>query len=120
MIIVTFPTVEGSRTRLDEGHVVTFAVTQKWRSTMKKNLPAIRADTTGKANEIQHWKQNIAGGSGQKASLAQIGRWSEALREAALAWTPAASMPSSFPTMIRSNAATGRRAWKLGPVGAMR
>ena len=55
----------------------------------------------------------------RRDSRAQIGRWSDARRAAGLMCTPAASMFRSLWTMIRSSAATGWRAWKLGPVGAM-
>ena len=57
--------------------------------------------------------------SHDEATRAQIGRWSEARRAPALMCTPAASMLRSLWTMIRSSCATGWRAWKLGPVGAM-
>ncbi|KAK0358664.1 hypothetical protein LTR94_034498, partial [Friedmanniomyces endolithicus] len=43
---------------------------------------------------------------------------SDAVRAAALAWTPQAAMRTSGDTMIRSSRPTGWRAWKLGPVSA--
>ena len=53
-------------------------------------------------------------------TMAQIGRWSDAVRAVALSCTPHVMMRHSGETMILSSRATGRRAWKLGPVSATR
>ena len=52
-------------------------------------------------------------------TVAQIGKWSDAVREAAQSCTPQSVKVRSREAMIRSSRATGRRAWKLFPVSAI-
>ncbi len=70
--------------------------------------------------EAEFLLAHLSAGSGCHAfsTRAQIGRWSEALRADGLICTPASTTCSSRETRIRSSRATGRRAWKLGPVCA--
>src|SRR5690606_14241955 len=53
-----------------------------------------------------------------RSTVAQMGRWSDAVRADALSCTPASVKRRSGVAMIRSRRATGLRAWKLRPVSA--